>query len=89
MAYRDHVAFIEAANADHVEWIGRECLDTIGVIKSVLPILLDLPAKLHWRSPSGDLAGPRLGEIIKLAEALHDGFDKAGSAPVDYVDALR
>jgi len=87
MAYRDAVEYIEEMNPAHVRAVGEECLRTKGIIKSALPTLTGLSGKVEWRSDARDLYERRLNETIDLAEGLHDGFDKAGAAIIDYVEA--
>jgi hypothetical protein len=50
MAYRDAVVYIEQMKPDKMELVGRECLDAAGIIKSVLPSLTGIPAKMQWDS---------------------------------------
>ena len=87
MAYRDAVEYIEKMNPAHVRAVGEECLRTKGIIRSALPTLTGLAGKVEWRSDARDLYERRLTETIDLAEGLHDGFDKAGTAIIDYAEA--
>ncbi len=89
MAYRDAVKYIEDMKPNYVNAVGDECLRTKAIIQTALPTLSGLPGNVDWRSDAAALYEQRLKETIELVEGLHDGFDKAGKAVADYVQAQR
>lgn len=59
----------------------------VRLIDSAMPTLGALPGTLQWRSDAGELCEQRLREAISLIEQLRDGYDQAGGAVADYVEA--
>jgi hypothetical protein len=87
MAYHDAVKHIEEMDPAQVDIAAEDLKRVVRLIDSAIPTLSRLPGTVQWRTDARDLYEQRLREAVNLVEALRDGYDKAGRAVDDYVDA--